>query len=85
MFRITQGPSSGSYIQYLTKITDNGSIVQVCYVRCQCYSGMCRTCTTEPLSVILVEYWILCPDDGFCVIRNMLEQFFFNILNIYWF
>jgi hypothetical protein len=29
MFRITQDPSSGSYIQYLTKITDNGSIVQV--------------------------------------------------------
>jgi hypothetical protein len=28
MFRITQDPSSGSYIQYLTKITDNGSIVQ---------------------------------------------------------
>jgi hypothetical protein len=29
MFPITQDPSSGSYIQYLTKITDNGSIVQV--------------------------------------------------------
>jgi hypothetical protein len=42
MFRITQDPSSESYvcIQYLTKITDNGSIVHVCYVRCQCYGGM---------------------------------------------
>jgi hypothetical protein len=29
MFQITQDPSIGSYIQYLTKITDNGSIVQV--------------------------------------------------------
>jgi thiaminase len=29
MFRTTQVPSSGSYIQYLTKIAANGSIVQV--------------------------------------------------------
>jgi hypothetical protein len=29
MFRITQDPSSGSDKLYLTKITDNGSIVQV--------------------------------------------------------
>jgi hypothetical protein len=29
MFRITQDPSSGSDIQYLAKITDNGSFVQV--------------------------------------------------------
>jgi hypothetical protein len=40
MFRITQDPSSGSYIQYLTKIPDNGSIVQVFYVRSQCYGGI---------------------------------------------
>jgi hypothetical protein len=43
------------------------------------------TCTIEPLSVILVKYWIWLPDDGFCVIRNMVEQFFKNILNIHWF
>jgi hypothetical protein len=42
MFRITLDPSSGSYIQYITKITDNGSIVQVCYVRRQCYGDICR-------------------------------------------
>jgi hypothetical protein len=29
MFQITQDPSSGSDIQYLAKITNNGSIVQV--------------------------------------------------------
>jgi hypothetical protein len=29
MFRITQDPSSGSVKQYLTKIMDNGLIVQV--------------------------------------------------------
>jgi hypothetical protein len=29
MFRITQDPTSGSHIQYLTKITDNGSVVLV--------------------------------------------------------
>jgi thiaminase len=29
MFRVTQNPSSGSYIQYVAKITNNGSIVQV--------------------------------------------------------
>jgi hypothetical protein len=40
MFWIMQDPSSGSYIQYLTKIADNGSIVQVCYMRCQCYAGI---------------------------------------------
>jgi hypothetical protein len=29
MFRIRQDPSSGSYIQYLNKITANGSTVQL--------------------------------------------------------
>jgi hypothetical protein len=44
MFRDTQDPSSGSYNQYLTKITGNCSIVQACYVRCQCYVGIFRKC-----------------------------------------
>ena len=29
MFRITEDPSSGSLVQYLAKITKNGSIVSV--------------------------------------------------------
>jgi hypothetical protein len=30
-------------------------------------------CTIEPLSVIVVKYSLTLPDDGFCMIQNMLE------------
>jgi hypothetical protein len=65
MFQITQDPSSGSDKLYLTKITDNGSIMLGCVHT--------TTCTIEPLSVILVKYILTLPDDASCVIRNMLE------------
>jgi hypothetical protein len=59
MFRIAQHPSSGSYIQYLTKITDNGSIVQVCYVRCQCYDSIYRH-NTDNVRNNLHDWTIIC-------------------------
>jgi hypothetical protein len=66
MFRITQDPSSGNYIQYLTKITDNDSIVQVCYVRCQCYGGICRW------------WWIMCdPKHVGAFFKNILNIYWF--------
>jgi hypothetical protein len=34
-----------------------------------------KTCPIKPLSVILVKYSLTLPDDGPCVIRNMLEWF----------
>jgi hypothetical protein len=72
MFRITQNPSSGRDIQYLTKITNNGSIVLVV----ACAVQYVTTSAIEPLFAILVKYWISLRGDGSCVIRNMLEQFF---------
>jgi hypothetical protein len=66
MFRITQDPSSGSYFQYLTTITDNGSIVQAfvtfvasvmaVYAAITLATNATKACTIEPLSVILVKY-----------------------------
>jgi hypothetical protein len=47
MFRIMQDPSSGSDIQYLDKITNNGSIVQVLQ--------MAYAAITLPTSVILAQ------------------------------
>jgi hypothetical protein len=79
-----QDPSSESDIQYLAKIPNNGSIVQV-FTDVVCvmaaYAAITlktsvTTCTIEPLSVILAKYWISLPDDGSCMIQNMLEQLF---------
>jgi hypothetical protein len=66
MLRVTQDPSSGSDIQYVAKITDNGSIVQVVSDVVSVMAAYATitlavhvtTCTIEPLSVILVKYWI---------------------------
>ena len=74
MFRITQDPSSGSDNLYLTEITYNGSNVLI-----MCVVGIWRHIIThiistfEPLYVISVKYRLSLPDDGSCVIRNMLE------------
>ena len=63
MFRITKDPSSGNLVQYLAKITKNGSIVSV------------DTDTIQPFFVILAKYCTRLPDNGSCVIRNMSEHF----------
>jgi hypothetical protein len=83
MFRITQDPSSGSIDPRLIKTTCNGSN-SACFVRCRCfaaYSGpvVCvraathTTSIVEQLRVVLIKYESILPDDGSCVIRNMLE------------
>jgi hypothetical protein len=73
MFRITQDPSSGITDSYLIKTTHIGSTVLVV-----CAVGVWRhiqdtTSTVEPLRVVLIKYESVIPDDGSCVIRNMLE------------
>jgi len=62
MFQITEDPSSWSPVQYLAKITR-----MVLYVRVNRHD---RT-----ILVILAKYCTRLPDDGFSVIRNMLEHF----------
>jgi hypothetical protein len=83
MYWITQDSSSGSDIHYLAKIMNDGSILQVVVVvsvMAAEYAAVTltpvTTCTIEPSFVILAKYWISLPDDGSCVIRNMLEQLF---------
>ena len=70
MFRFTRKPSSGSHSQYLAKITH---LVQCGYMEVvQTLSVLWLHSITE--CVILAEYWLWLPDDGFLVNRNMLEQ-----------
>jgi hypothetical protein len=86
MFRIMQDPSSGSIDWYLIKTTHNGStVLVVCAVGlwrhiqdlwCVCAlqtPTAHTTSTVEPLRVVLIKYQSILPDDGSCVIRNMLE------------
>jgi hypothetical protein len=82
MFRITQDPSSGSTDSYLIKTTRSGSTVLVL-----CAVGVWRhiqdlwcvraaadtTSTVEQLRIVLMKYESILPDDGSCVIRNVLE------------
>jgi len=63
MFRITEDPSSGSFLQCLAKKT---CCHNTDYVHINAHD---RTIT-----VILVRHCIELPDDGSLVIRNMLEQ-----------
>jgi len=65
MFRITEGPSSGSLIQCLAKITKMGLSSEHVHV-----NGHDRT-----IFVILAKHCIRLSDDGSSVIRNMLEHF----------
>ena len=73
MFQITEYPSSGSFIQYLAKITrvvlSNTDYVHV--------NGHDRI-----ILVILAKPCTRFPDDGPSVIRNMLEQFKYFIILI---
>ena len=66
MFQITEDPSSGSFIQYLAKITrvvlSNTDYVHV--------NGHDRI-----ILVILAKYCLRLHDDGSFIIRNMLEHF----------
>ena len=68
MFRITENPSSGSLIQYLSKIT---SMVLCCHNTDHVHvNGHDRI-----ILIILAKHCIKLPDDGSSVIRNMLEHF----------
>ena len=67
MFRITEGPSSGSLVQYLAKIT---KMVLSCPLNYVHVNGYDRT-----IFVILAKYCTRLPDDGPSVIRNMSENF----------
>ena len=62
MFQITEDPSSGSLVQYLAKIA---RMVLSCPL----------TWTDRTIHVNLAKYCTGLPDDGSCVIRNMLEYF----------
>jgi hypothetical protein len=89
MFRITQGPSSGSIDSYLIKTKRNVStVIVVCAVgvwrhiqdlwcvcaRCSRQTPTAHTTSTvEPLRVVLINYESILPDDGSCVFLNMLE------------
>ena len=59
MLRITEDPSSGSLVECLAKNYKNDSIVSV---------------DLDKVGV-LAKHCTRLPDDGSCVIRNMLEHF----------
>ena len=75
MFRITEGPSSGSLVQCLAKNYKYDSIVSVHMDKV----GICCH-NTELVHVnghdrIILVICTRLPDDGSSVIRNMLEHF----------
>ena len=73
MFRITRDPSSGSFIQFLSRQcsthTHHG---QIC---CHNTDHVHANGRDRIITVILAKHCIKLPDDGSLVIRNMLEQF----------
>jgi hypothetical protein len=80
MFRITQDPSSESIYSYLIKTAVALNQTQRAHTHHR--SWICRqtptghiSSTVEPLRVVLIKYESIIPDDGPCVIRNMLEYF----------
>jgi hypothetical protein len=74
MFRIMQDPSSGSDKLYLTKITDNGSIVQV--VVCMVSVWQHMPSNTDEVQFITSWWWILRdPKDVEVVFWIFLEYF----------
>jgi hypothetical protein len=81
MFRITQDPSTGSTDSYLIKTTYNDStVLDVCAVGVWrhiqdlwCVCALRRIESYCPLRVVLIKDESILPDDGSCMIRNMLE------------
>jgi len=76
MFRITEDPTSGSFVQCLAKLQEWFYRVRW-HGRVRCYNtdyihvnGHNRT-----IFVILAKHCTKLPDVGYSVIRNMLEYF----------
>jgi len=83
MFRITRDPSSGSFIQCLTKIT----VSRLCSTHTHHGQICCRNIDyvhinghDRTITVILAKHCIELPDDGSLVIRNILNIFKYFII-----
>ena len=75
MFRITRDPSSGSFVQCLAKITVMVLSCPLTWTCCHNTDYVHINGHDRTITVILAKHCIKLPDDGFLVIRNMLEQF----------